>query len=195
MRTSGLITSSFQHSEIHKTLLNNDPEHLVLAYHLMICANSHMSGLYYYPVCFMASELMRTEDAIERPLENLEAISFLQYDYNNSYVWVINMAFDQGGFRSEKDSRRINCLKHIRNLPDIAIRDNFIEYYAIQAEFPTSNSNGGYTEDKRASDVPPTVYIPSHPIERDFKGEIPKTENPEIDDKFPEVTHAKEYIQ
>lgn len=38
MRTSGLITSAFQHSNIHKTLLNNDPEHLLLAYHLMIAS-------------------------------------------------------------------------------------------------------------------------------------------------------------
>lgn len=31
-----------------------------------------MSGLYYYPVGFMASEIARTEDAIERSLEYLE---------------------------------------------------------------------------------------------------------------------------
>lgn len=187
MRTSGIITSTFQHSELHKKLLNGEPEHLLLAYHLMVCVNSHMSGLYYYPVGFMASETIRTEADIESSLENLESINFLQYDYENSYVWVINMAYEQGGFRSVKDSRRINCFKHIRSLPELKIRENFIKYYGIHSEIPALNSNGGYTGGKRT----PTGVYPIQSLKESLGAQIPENQNQEIHDKFPGVNHAK----
>ncbi len=190
MRNSGLITLTFQQSEIHKKLLQDDPEHLLLAYHLMVSVNSHMSGLYYYPVAFMASEIMRTEDDIERSLAYLESLNFLQYDFEKNYIWVINMANEQGGFSSKKDSRRINCLKHIRSLPRLQICENFIEYYRVHDEIPNSNDNGGGMGELRGLNVPPTVYIPSNPSRSTLKEEAHKTLTSEIENDFPRINNA-----
>ncbi len=191
MRTSGLITFAFQKSQVYKQLLNDKPEHLLLAYHLMINCNSHMSGFYYYPIAYMAVETKRTEDDLERSIEVLEQNGFMQYEHNESFVWVIEMAYEQSGFHRENDKRRKSTINHISAMPDSVIRDDFIEYYNIKSEISAQKPQGHQKGIRRAYEGDAKVTILSNPIKESLKAQIPNHEISENTPEFPEVNHAK----
>ena len=191
MRTSGIIPFSFQKSQTYKKIVELDFEHQVLAFQLMVSPHSHMSGLFSLPLGYLTIDTNRLLDDIERSIDALSTIGFLQYDYENSFIWVIDMALYQGGLDSQKDNRRKGTISFIRQFPDSEIKNNFINYYGLESEIPTSNNEALSKGLPRAYEGVGKVRILSHPMKKSLAGEIPNHKISENTPEFPEVNHAK----
>jgi len=190
MRTSGIIPFTFQKSQTYKKIVELDFEHQVLSFQLMVSPHSHMSGLFSLPLGYLTIDTNRSLDDIERSIDALSAIEFLQYDYENGFIWVIDMALYQGGLDSQKDNRRKGTISFIRQFPDSQIKENFIKYYGLESEIPASNSEGLSKGLARAYEGVGKVRILSNPMKESLEVKNTSEANSEIDDKFPGVSHV-----
>lgn len=90
--------------------LRGDPEALTLAFYLMTCPSSTMSGLFYLPLPTISHETGLSLEATRRALMRLEAEEFAFYEEDAELVWVPEMARCQVGAELAPGDKRIKGL-------------------------------------------------------------------------------------
>jgi hypothetical protein len=144
MRNSSLI-----HSRIwlggtgHKILHKLGDSEMVIAIYLMTSPHSHMSGIYYCPMAFIATETNHSTEEVEQFLAGLEEVGLIQYDREHSIVWVIKMAKHQlKGMGNKNDNNFRGVLNHLRALPETSLVDAFVRFYKIEAYIEEGGGGG-----------------------------------------------------
>lgn len=130
------------HSQIHSRMWlggtmseiarERDAEAFKLAIYLITSPHSHMSELYYCPICEIATHTGVTVDQVEQYLAELEDEGFCKYDATVQIVWVIRMCRWQiGETLNPKDNRVIGAIKHAKALPSSSLVNEFLSYYGF----------------------------------------------------------------
>ena len=90
-----------------------------LFFYLMTNMHTHLCGMYYLPMAFMAHELC--EDDIDTPMGKLIELGRVKYDEENEVVWVVNMFKFQGlskkGTASDKTKAAVKSQMDTLSIP------------------------------------------------------------------------------
>lgn len=109
MRDYARISPQFWSGDTGRRL-RGDPDTLSLAFYLMSCPSSTMSGLFYLPLPTIAHETGLSLESTRRALERLEAEKFAFYDEDAEHVWLPEMARCQVGTTLAVGDNRIKGL-------------------------------------------------------------------------------------
>src|SRR6185312_2501399 len=123
--------------------LRGDGDAQVLAFYLMTCPSSTMSGLFYLPLPTISHETGLSIPATRAALTRLEAAEFAFYDAEAELVWLPEMARCQVGIELSPGDNRIKGLlreieRHRRSPFHAAFLDRYREAYHLPSEYETT---------------------------------------------------------
>lgn len=128
MRDYGKIHSTFWTGETGRALRSN-PDAQRLAAYLITAPTSNMIGLYYLPLSTICHDVGMTEKGASKALGSLSEGGFAYYDYDSSWVWIVQMArFELGTELKEGDNR----IKSVQKLVDAASKTAFAKGFCVR---------------------------------------------------------------
>jgi len=105
----------------------------ITALYLISAPTSHALGLYYLPLQFLAHETGLKDERVRESIEKLRLIGFCDYDYDNEFVFVVNMARFQIGEELElKDKQVVWVWKEMEKLRGRPFFERFVELYGTR---------------------------------------------------------------
>lgn len=125
--------------------IRGDAQAQALAAYLYSNHHSNMIGLYYLPLGYASHDLGWD---VTRAMSVLVEQGFCEYDYNNSVVFVCDMARQQtGDFLKTQDKRHAAVIKILKEHEDTPLVESFIVKYGnsynIEAPSKPGNSDQG----------------------------------------------------
>ena len=117
--------------------LRGDPGGLTLAFYLMTCPTSTMSGLFYLPLPTISHETGLSLESTKRALERLEGEGFAFYEEETELVWVPEMARCQVGAELALGDNRIKgLLREVERSRRSRFYSAFFERYGSAYHLP-----------------------------------------------------------
>ena len=88
---------SFWRQEKIKSLIQKGPTVFMVASYLLTSPRGNMAGLYECPKSSIQKALCLSEDEVSQAMTTLMQMSFIKYDDDSEYVWVLSQAEDELG--------------------------------------------------------------------------------------------------
>lgn len=137
MRDYARISPQFWSGDTGRRL-RGDPDALTLAFYLMTCPSSTMSGLFYLPLPTIAHETGLSAESTKRALDRLEVEKFAFYDEDAEHVWVPEMARCQvGATLATGDNRIKGLLREIERSRRSRYYVSFFQRYGSAYHLPS----------------------------------------------------------
>ena len=106
------------------------PDVRLAALYLLTGPHSHMSGIYYLPVAYLANDLDLTLEGASKVLQRCIEAGFCKYDESAEIVWIVKMSRIQVAEKLPPKDNRVKFIQnHLRNLPNTPLKAEFIEMY------------------------------------------------------------------
>jgi len=88
---------SFWRQEKIKNVIQEGPTAFMVATYLLTSPRGNMAGLYECPKTSIQKALFLSEDEVSQAMTTLMQMSFIKYDDDCEYVWVLSQAEDELG--------------------------------------------------------------------------------------------------
>ena len=136
MRDFAKVMPAFWRSGTARAL-RGDSDALAVAFYLMTCPDSHMSGLYYLPYPTLLHETGLSDEGASKALARLSEDGFAYLDKGSDLVFVPGMASVQvAESLKANDNRVVGLVSHIRKYAKHAFSLMFFERYKESFSLP-----------------------------------------------------------
>jgi len=139
--------------------LTRDERSLLL--YLFTNSHTHISGIYYLPVPFIAHEFRASTEGIMGMLKSLIGTDMIEFDYEEQVVWVKNMLRHQITNISPNVSK--STTNQLYSLHDTPLIKHFLDYYQ---RFKIEYDNYRPKLKKMKAKNPPMELEPENPAEK-----------------------------
>jgi len=163
-RTYRKVSPEFWTGETGSKIQEAGKDAVIVAMYLMTCHHSIDTGLFRIPIAYAVEDTGLTATEIEGAILDLQSISFLTYDKEQSVVFVHEMGRYQIGEELKSTDKRVKGVeKRIDPYKKSILYSAFLKKYA-------SNWCLQVTEDLEKHDTKRVNDAPSKPLRRPFKG-------------------------
>lgn len=130
MRDFAKVSPTFWIGKTHRKLREAGAEALVVSLYLLTSPHSHMIGLYYLPLIYIAHETGLGMEGALKGLQRAESAGFCYYDTETEMVWIPGMAHDQIGRDLKQTDKQCKGVQNAyRLLPENPYLSMFFDMY------------------------------------------------------------------
>jgi len=137
VRDYATVSPTFWTGRTGRSIKAKGPEAIVVAFYLMTCPLSSMTGLYYLPLPTLAHETGLPLEGASKALRSLSEAGFAAYDEANEVVLIREMARYQIADTVEpKDNRHKGIVRDVRRYTHSPLFSEWFERYRLPFNLP-----------------------------------------------------------